>query len=569
MNKKRLRCGKTPKYNLGKLNGNPNGNSPWLGMIQGSALPLEQKLSPYAGGTSGGGSKFNMTNEGAFNLAGSAANFAGSMVNSFASPELTGSNKTYQARGPIQYTKTDYVSNKTELDALKKQNSGNALNAVGSGAGLGAAIGSVVPGVGTVIGGAVGGLVGGITSLFGGNKRKRKLRKAIRSENDNITNRNQFNLADAHSGIVQQEYYDENEDTQDDILFNKGKTPKKRKCNNGKSANALVGKGETIVDGNTGNLTEVTSGSAIGTDDVPANINDEDAVAGNLINPRTGQTFAEDMKPLTRMENRLKRNKDRNIRSIADSTEQLVRSYTQPMANTILQEQAMVQSKVNPNNLPTYDKGKSIIGYASQGFNALTALAPSIWNSYQGAQQTESTIPDELYASNAYAQPALNTMAKRRYNAAPEMDALRNLEKRQRYSTRSLGSEGGINRAIDVAGALNVAREIGNTYSRKQNVDNEYLAQEAAMMAQLGSQDADNKSAAMKASYDINAKNRATRKAYQDAALTGFSNYAQQRKLNSNRGVMDDAKLRVLQQYYGMGADQATSDYILSPLLNR
>lgn len=563
------RSGKKPlkKYNGGynprPLSNTPNGAAPWYGMgtssLQNNLAPMPT-ANPITNTASSNGSMPSIGKGG--NIAGAVVDFAGAAINSFSDPTLSGTNQTYVAKGPIQYQKTDYINNTDEYSKLKKENTGNTLKSMGTGAAAGAAIGSIVPGIGTVIGGAIGAIGGAVTGLFGSGKRKRELRKKIKKENQNITNRNQFNLSDVHSGMLEQEYYSDNEDTQDDALYNEGKTP----TTSMHKANALVGKGETIVDGNTGNMTEVTSGSAVGTDDVPAIIKPEDAIAGNKRNPRTGNTFAEDMKPLTRMESKLKRNTERNIRSIADNTEKLVKSYTQPLANIIISEQANV---INDKNKAKYADGKNFGDYATNALTTVGTLAPSIWNTIQGAQAPETVSTNQLYAPNQYAQSAITKMSKRRYNVNPELEALKSLERRQRYGARALGSEGGINRAMDLAGALGLARQASNIYANKQNIDNDYIAQQANMMASLGTQEASNQSNAMRTAYDINARNRATQKAYQQAGLQGFSNYAQQQQLNSNRQKMDDARLRVLQNYYKLGTTDNNMSYILGPLMNQ
>ena len=557
---------KLPKYNggaPGALSNTPHGMAPWYGLgtssIQNGLAPTPQ-MSNITNGVKSGIPSFDISGQ-----IGSAVDFAGSMINAFADPTLTGTNKTYMSKGPIQYQKTDYVNNKTEMDALKKQNTSNTLNTISKGSSVGASIGSIVPGVGTGIGAAVGAIGGAIGGIFGSRKRKRKLKRKIKNANENITNRNQFNLADVQSDMLEQDYYSDNENTQDDVLYNKGKTP----FVNGKDANALVGKGETIVDGITGDMTEVTSGSAIGTDDVPAFIKQEDAIAGNKKNPRTGNTFAEDMKPLTRMESKLKRNNERNIKSIAENTERLVKAYTQPMVNSIIADQAAVIGNKNKAEFANGKQfGSKVLEYGGSALNTLGALAPSIWNIIRGTEEPETTRPDQLYATNAYAQPALSRMAKRRYNVNPELEAITGVERRQRYNARQFGSEGGIGRAMDIAGSLGVARLAGEAYAKKQNIDNDYIGQEASMMAQLGAQEAANRTSAMKESYEINARNRATQKAYQYAGLTGFANYAQQNELNRNKKRMDDARLRVLQNYYKLGTTNSNMDYILGPLMN-
>lgn len=505
--------------------------------------------------------------EGATSVLGGASNIASSAIGSvtagmksFESPTLDPA-KTTMSSGPIQYTKTERINSQNEYDKLRKDNVGNTLNTMGSGASLGAAVGSVVPGVGTLIGGAVGAVGGLVTGLFGNAKRKRQLARKIRNENKRIDRKNDLNLSTAHTDLLQQDYNSEVDDAQNDVLYNNGKTP----FVDGKDANALVGKGETIIDGNTGNKTEVTQGSGVGNDDVPAVIKQEDAVLGNKENPRTGNTFAEDMKPLTRMENKLKRNNERNIKSIAANTEAMIKRYTQPVTNMLISEQAALHKK--PINKPEYNAGK-IGQFALQGAQEIGTLMPSIYNMIQGSKSPDYVSDTQLYSPNANASRALNKMSKRRYDANPEIEATRDLEARQRYNARMLGSEGGLNRAMDIAGAINTQKAISNTYAKKQNIDNQYLADEASMMASLGAQEASNKTQAMQQAYDINAKNKAMQQQYTAAGLQGLSQYAQLKQKNANQSKMDRAKMRVLEKYYGMGTTQANTDYILGGLLN-
>lgn len=488
------------------------------------------------------------------NIAGSVVNAIGAGVQTWADPTLDPT-KRAMTTGPLVYERQEYVNNEEQLKKLKKENTGNALKSIGTGAAAGAAIGSVIPVVGTVIGGVVGAVGGAVSGVFGASKRKKEMKKMISNENKRIDTKNLFNQSQAHSTVLQQQYNAENEDYTDDALYNKGKT----KFNNGKTANALVGKGETIVDGYTGEMTEVSQGSAVGNDDVQAVIKPEDAIAGNMKNPNTGNTFAQDMKPLTRMEGKLKRNIDRNIKSIAKNTEDMVKRYSQPLAQTILTQQAEIHA--NKGKSKKYNLGK-VAEYTVDTVNAGVSLAPSIYNMIQGTKQYDTTSANELYSPNKNANAAIDLMSKRRYNVQPEIEQLRGLETRQRYNARQLGSEGGINRAMDVAGAIGTQRAISNVYAKKQNVDNQYIGDQAQMMAQLGSQEASSVSNAMSQAYDINARNKAMQAQYKAAGLSGFSQYAQLTKKNMNQKRMDDMRMRVLEKYYNMGTTQDNINYI-------
>jgi len=81
--------------------------------------------------------------------------------------------------GGVGYESPNTINVGDELDKVKKENTGNTLKAVGSGAALGTAI---LPGWGTAIGAIVGLGVG----LFGGASRKRRYREMLAKQNAKI-----------------------------------------------------------------------------------------------------------------------------------------------------------------------------------------------------------------------------------------------------------------------------------------------------------------------------------------------------------------------------------------------
>lgn len=671
MKKRTIKKNKMPAYQFG--------TTP-AGLAQTNISNIGSNIGLPVGGTGKAASALNIGG-----IASGAMGALSSQMGVWGNAEIQQAPEVTLSKGPIQYQKSGYVNMESELKNLSKQNTAGTLGSAASGAQLGSTVGSIAGPIGGAIGGVAGAVGGLVSGIFGGKRKKRQLKRKISEANKQISAANQFNLSEAHTGMLQQEYLGEYGDTQSDVLYNKGKS----KCNTGRTANALVGNGETIVDGNTGELEEVTQGRGVGVDDVPANILPQDAIAGNLTNPRTGNTFAEDMKPLTRMEKKIKRNVDRNIQSIAKNTEDLTMAYTRPLSQQILADQAGVHRSrgimpteeyeegksgihikpskrgtftaaakrhgagvqefagrvlankesyspamvkkanfarnfggrhnegksgihIKPENRgkftasanragmgvqafankvlsapegeysPTlrkranfarnakkfkHDDGKSAYEeYAdrkaakTRGWNAVggavggigeavTTLAPSLYNLFQGQQEQATVRPEQLYSPNARAQQSLNMMASRRYNVQPELRQLRDLERRQRYNARQMGSEAGINRAMDVAGGLNLNRAISDVYGAKQRADLQYRGEEAQMMGQLGAQEAAGRTQAMGSAYDINARNIAARKAYTGAGLTGISDYAQSQKRLRNQQSMDAMRQRALEKF--------------------
>lgn len=131
--------------------------------------------------------------------------------------------RTDQAFGVNYQTQNDINKQKAMSD-ISKSNRNATLGMVGSGAAAGAAIGSVVPGVGTLIGGAVGAITGLFGGLFGSKKaRKRQRRKAFNAQQQ-VNLINQVNQSSAATEGLTQQYYLDNGNTYDDVLYaNRGK----------------------------------------------------------------------------------------------------------------------------------------------------------------------------------------------------------------------------------------------------------------------------------------------------------------------------------------------------------
>lgn len=131
--------------------------------------------------------------------------------------------RTDQAFGANYQAQNDINKQKAMSD-ISKSNRNATLGMVGSGAAAGAAIGSVVPGVGTLIGGAVGAITGLFGGLFGSKKaRERQRRKAFNAQQQ-VNLINQVNQSSAATEGLTQQYYLDNGNTYDDVLYaNRGK----------------------------------------------------------------------------------------------------------------------------------------------------------------------------------------------------------------------------------------------------------------------------------------------------------------------------------------------------------
>lgn len=131
--------------------------------------------------------------------------------------------RTDQAFG-VNYQAQNDINRQKAMDDISKSNRNATLGMVGSGAAAGAAIGSAIPGVGTLIGGAVGAITGLFRGLFGGKKAREKQRRKIFNAQQEANLINQVNQSSAATEGLTQQYYLNNGNTYDDVLYaNRGK----------------------------------------------------------------------------------------------------------------------------------------------------------------------------------------------------------------------------------------------------------------------------------------------------------------------------------------------------------
>ena len=124
----------------------------------------------------------------------------------------------------VNYQAQNDINRQKAMDDISKSNRNATLGMVGSGAAAGAAIGSAIPGVGTLIGGAVGAITGLFGGLFGSKKARERQRRKIFNAQQQVNLINQVNQSSAATEGLTQQYYLDNGNTYDDVLYaNRGK----------------------------------------------------------------------------------------------------------------------------------------------------------------------------------------------------------------------------------------------------------------------------------------------------------------------------------------------------------
>lgn len=132
--------------------------------------------------------------------------------------------RTDQAFG-VNYQAQNDIDERQAMADISASNTTNTLAMTGSGAAAGAAVGTaIVPGIGSLIGGATGAIVGLFRGLFGGKKARERQRRKIFNAQQNANLINQVNQSSAATEGLTQQYYLNNGNTYDDVLYaNRGK----------------------------------------------------------------------------------------------------------------------------------------------------------------------------------------------------------------------------------------------------------------------------------------------------------------------------------------------------------
>ena len=591
-NNKRKRKQSLPKYEVGKdgMMQDPNAHlapqyrflpqGQYIGMPDITARPLPQSTMNYYNQQLPRVQSGGMTWSKGGNIATSAVAFTGDVMNSFS--EVSEQNELLQRAGirnqtgaGFNYTAQNDINESDEVKQLEKQNRGNTLKTMGTGAALGSAVGSIWPGVGTVIGGAVGAVAGLVTGIFGSSHRQRQLRRRLYDARERIHQINNFNRTSAHTDYLTQNYNQSHEDTQDDIMYaKKGKdsgsytsgipSSVESYTSVGKvvtQPNARVAAGESIID----NIDDVskTTGHIVkegklNKDTNYANLDKGTIVLGSDEDWRNGATFRDQALPYTKaledinkkFETRTnsKLNKLRGvIGKESDDTQQYeVNKLKEPIVQKLKdlsEQQAKQHEMMKRQQIYNYRFGKDMLpGYkfgANGWGNAVTSgigMLESL-NQMLDAKNQSIRTPD-IYAENPYTSTALATLAGLRSNPYPILRQIYDNDARSRYFiNRSGGLSGAQKYLANVATGLQSNADIADALYKAQQQDAQYRTQYANALLSEGNTKAQHRQQANAYNEDYAASSHAAR---QQGIQMGMRNMLDQlQQYNANEFKRD------------------------------
>lgn len=437
--------------------------------------------------------------------------YGGSELNAMAAKNTEYANgQAYDTIGGVDY---DNIMKAADLRDTG-ENINLTTSAIGTGAGIGGALGSAVPGIGTLAGMGIGAVIGGLGSLIGWNhKEKHEQQKRLNNFRIASNAYNMQNESSAASQGLRNEFYrahgaDKGKSKGGSIgSLKEGEygpvwTP------NGVSygpVNSYAGKGETIADLDKGEASLITEGTKR-VDNIPTPAQDGDNIViyGNLINPITGISFADQVAPLTaELEalNKIKNNKgDKQTQQVQ---EREINKAKQPILEQ-MDNIAMIQEIVQGyacGKSKGYKCGKSK-GYKcgkSKGYDigkeaylsvlpGLAEMAVGLNQSYNYKKQTPMAF--NPYVPNKNASAALDELASLRYDPYNEIQTLKDQERQAIYNYNQASMSPGQRIAMLSQLNDNKMRNKAAILANAQQINNQYSQSKAQASLQQGEQEA-------------------------------------------------------------------------------
>lgn len=409
----------------------------------------------------------------------------------------------------------------TTLSATGNDTAG-AVGGALSGASAGLALGPV--------GAVAGGVLGGVTSLLGSSARKKAEEKAREKAAQQVM----MNNVAANTARIQSEYGQDNPLAY--TFANGGMMP---------GGLAYVDDGEVIQypNGYTAevpeqgqstdqNLTMLPETSTILSDSVKLSELGGKTPAQYYKEKSAKVKYGKDIYS----ENSAKLNKQNNDKLYND----LLMLQTQDN----IKKNRSVGSKV----IPKYAKGKPLSSTGSGLFNnlgAIASLAPVVYNFAQSLKQPELEEPIQ----NPYASTITSSLAKRRYNINPALQANARTRAIANYNLSQMAPNTGASMAQRVQSALGQYNANMDLYGIQQNANNQYIADYTNMLNNLGQQNVQAQTAAATQNRVAQAK----REDYAGAAATQFSKWAQIQQQMAGQRTADAAILPALEKFLSQG----------------
>ena len=344
--------------------------------------------------------------------------------------------------------------------------------------------------------------------------------------------------------------------------------------------NSMVGKGESIINYNTGNASLVTKGiKGRDTEGSSVQDNDNNVIAGNdkdYIGYLHGKTprlmsFADQVAPITArvqmLNSLIKDNKHPELSSLSKITKQVntneVDKIRKPLMNQMkeITDRQAYQHDINDkyeymanlNNKYNYGKNKYADGKDSWMLG-LGRLIPSVIESGELLNWVKNKPKgSNVYASNPYSAAALQKLSQLKYSPYNELMASQNAERRAAYALNQSGGLTGSQKYLGkVASGIAGMKEDADIYRNAQLQNDKYSQNWAEAALQAGEQQAQRRQAANQYDYETYVRAQGARTKGIETHLAGLSALAQ-------KGIADRIKKNQFDDIVGLYNRQLTA----------
>lgn len=183
------------------------------------------------------------------------------------------------------------------------------------------------------------------------------------------------------------------------------------------------------------------------------------------------------------------------------------------------------------------------LGDLGEYASSIASLAPVISNLTSGSAEQVRDV------QNPYAGTVARTMRNRRYDITPALRELSTSRAISDYNANQSNTNTGANMAYRLQSAVGLDKAIANLYSQASNMQNQFDADYASTLNNLGQQYV----GAINLSSDLGARNRAAASNIRNAGLGQLSKWAQTQQLMRNQKRRDKQMLGLYKPFLESG----------------
>lgn len=183
------------------------------------------------------------------------------------------------------------------------------------------------------------------------------------------------------------------------------------------------------------------------------------------------------------------------------------------------------------------------LGDLGEYASSIASLAPVISNLTSGSAEQVRDV------QNPYAGTVARTMRNRRYDITPALRELSTSRAISDYNANQSNTNTGANMAYRLQSAVGLDKAIANLYSQASNMQNQFDADYASTLNNLGQQYV----GAINLSSDLGARNRAAASNIRNAGLGQLSKWAQTQQLMRNQKKRDKQMLGLYKPFLESG----------------